>query len=310
MAQQLLRRPNPQAETGFECPLCGLLVDTAPYQFSSEGQESLIYLCQDCDFLFGRPVFIPDQQQRQMDSISDAELYDSGALKFLHRKLILKREVRAVRSILGSGVHRVLDIGCGTGWTSAFWRDNGFDVTGLEPSPSRRAVAQERYGLSVIGDYLEDAKIDQVYDLVILRHIIEHFASPRDLLEKAASLVAPGGLVLIVVPNIRCLGRYFFDTYWTWVFPWHCNFFSPRSVGMLAKAASLRQIHVWQTSSPMYYHESFQRRFPYVPIKKVFNLFGPIGMLCFSPLAITATVFGLGDNLSLLASKDGISEQT
>lgn len=303
MPQLLQRRHTSYVEDSVLCPLCGQLVDIAPYQYSKDSQKSLIYLCKSCCFLFGRPVFISEQNQRQMDSIDDAELYNSAALRFLHRELNLKREIRAVRSILGPGTHRVLDIGCGTGWTSAFWQKNGFHVTGLEPSSTRRAVAQERYGLTVIGSYLEDTNNDQKYDLVILRHIIEHFESPKDLLAKAADMVADDGLLLIILPNINCLGRYIFDTYWTWVLPWHCNFFSPIALETLTRNIGFKQIRSYQTPSPLYYQESFLRRFPSSFFKKIFSMISPAGMLVFSPLIAIGWLIGLGDNLCVIAKK-------
>jgi SAM-dependent methyltransferase len=303
MPQELQRCLSSKTIKSSNCPLCGKPVVNAPYLFTREGVESLIYACKGCDFLFGRPVFIPEQNQRQMDSIADAELYNSKLLRLLHRELILKREVRKVRSILGGGQHRVLDIGCGTGWTSAFWRDNGFDVTGLEPSAARRAVAQEKYGIPVIGDYLEDAEIDQQFDVVILRHIIEHFESPADLLSKAAEFVAPGGVLLVVVPNIKCLGRYLYDTYWTWVLPWHCNFFSPHSLQVLIEGVGFQVAKSYQTPSPMYYQESLLRRFPASGLKKNFQAISPLGMLVFTPLIATGLLVGLGDNLCAIARR-------
>ena len=304
MPQEFQRCLSLNAKSGSTCPLCGTSVVNAPYRFLKAGRESQVYSCEKCDFLFGRPVFIPEQSQRKMDTITDAELYNSKLLRLLHRELILKREVRKVRSILGKGHHRVLDIGCGTGWTSAFWRDNGFDVTGLEPSAARRTVAQEKYGIPVIGSYLEEVEIEEQYDLVILRHIIEHFEEPRDLLEKAARFVAPDGLLLVIVPNIKCLGRYLFDTHWTWVLPWHCNFFSPRSLQVLVQSVGFNNIKSYQTPSPMYYQESLLRRFPVPFLKKCFQAISPAGMLAFSPFIAAGLLFGLGDNLCAITRRN------
>lgn len=304
MMHGLQRRRPATIEPGLQCPLCGVASTEAPYVYHQEAGVTAVYACQKCDFMFGRPVFIPELSQRQMDSIADAELYGSSLLKSLHRVLNLKREVERVRSLLGPGAHSLLDIGCGTGWTTRFWKEQGFDVTGLEPSAARRKIAQERYDIPVIGTYLEDAIVEEKFDLVILRHLIEHFADPRELVQKAAGFVAPGGVMLIIVPNINCLGRYLFDTNWTWVLPWHCNFFSPRSVKRLVESVGLRLAMSWQAPSPMYYHESFLRRLPHKLARKFFGLLGPAGMLLFTPLALVALVFGVGDNLSALAIND------
>jgi len=301
MSKDLLRRQLSTIDPGFPCPICSAMCVIAPYEYHREDVVTAIYGCSSCDFLFGRPVFISEQDQRQMDSIADAELYESNLLKTLHRYLNLNREVRKVRKILGPGQHRLLDIGCGTGWTTQFWNEKGFDVTGLEPSRSRREIAEGKYGFPVIASYLEDARVEGKYDVVVLRHIIEHFADPKGLVNKAASFVAPGGVMLIIVPNIRCLGRTLFDTNWTWVLPWHCNFFSPCALRCLVEQVGFKVLSSWQTPSPMYYHESFIRRFSYPSVKKFFSLFGPVGMLFFSPLALAGLVIGKGENVSVIA---------
>jgi SAM-dependent methyltransferase len=44
---------------------------------------------------------------------------------------------------------------------------------------------------------------DGPWDLVILSHVIEHFADPRALVERAVANMSHGGLILIEVPNDR-----------------------------------------------------------------------------------------------------------
>ena len=51
--------------------------------------------------------------------------------------------------------------------------------------------------------------------------------------DKIRSFLKPDGLVLMVVPNIDCLGRRLFETNWAWILPWHCNFFNPSSAQRL-----------------------------------------------------------------------------
>lgn len=308
MGQILKKRQKTAISPGCPCPICSELAFEAPYSYSRDGCDVAIYYCKKCDFLYGRPVFISDENQRQMDSILDAELFESPPLRWLHRELILKREIKNVREILGDGAHRLLDIGCGTGWTTQVWKECGFDVMGLEPSASRRSMAEERYGIPVIGEFLENANIEERFNVVILRHIVEHFADPKELVKKASSLVTPGGLLLVVIPNIRCFGRYIFDTNWTWVLPWHCNFFSPHSLNRLIEQIGFRTVKTWQSPSPMYYHESFLRRFPYSPVKKALGIFGSVGMLFFSPMALAGLIAGLGDNLSVIATAKLLSE--
>lgn len=63
----------------------------------------------------------------------------------------------AIREIVPSG-SRVLDVGCGTGWTAKELRDKkGCEVIGVEPNESR-AEAARSLGIQVHVGYLEDLR--------------------------------------------------------------------------------------------------------------------------------------------------------
>lgn len=42
---------------------------------------------------------------------------------------------------------------------------------------------------------------DRTYDIVIMSHVLEHFTDPAGLMEQVARALAPGGVVIIEVPN-------------------------------------------------------------------------------------------------------------
>jgi len=85
-------------------------------------------------------------------------------------------------------------------------RDRGWDVLGIELSPHAAAVARERFGLTVHeGDFgaidLEPASFDAITMLDVLEHLYEPSAS----LQRARSLLRPGGVLMVVLPNDRNL---------------------------------------------------------------------------------------------------------
>jgi methionine biosynthesis protein MetW len=109
-----------------------------------------------------------------------------------------------LRSFLPSGV-RVLDVGCGTGSMTNivnYGKDN--IVSGIEPDETRAAIARSR-GIEVFCGALteEYCQIQQQnFDVIILADVLEHVADPALLLDFAARLLNPGGIVLISVPNV------------------------------------------------------------------------------------------------------------
>ena len=212
-----------------ECPTCCIPTNTVHYRYQHSSGESFIFRCPACTLEFLRPLPLAEITERQMDSVDDAELFHSNLLRTLHHRLIIGPEIRKVRTLLGKRDFSMLDIGCGTGWISRIWADAGAMVTGLEPSETRAAIARQR-GLRVLSCYVEDLSVEETFDLIVIRHVIEHLENPAAILRNLVSRLNPDGLLLIVVPNIDCIGRRLFDTDWTWVLPWHCNFFNPACV--------------------------------------------------------------------------------
>jgi SAM-dependent methyltransferase len=290
-----------KAERALSCPACGTPVTDIAYVYDTGKETSHFFQCSDCTFLFARPVFIPELDSRQMDGIDNAELFNSRLLKSIYINYFIKKEVRALRRAKGEGPLRLLDIGCGTGWTTRVYADHGFEVTGLEPSRIRADYAQENYRIEVACDYIENAEFNQEFDVVVLRHIIEHFADPGMVLRKIRGFLKKDGVVLVVVPNINCLGRYLFETRWAWVLPWHCNFFTPKSLSRFLSSQGFEAFANFQTPSPLYYPGALIRTFPNRLIKLAMGRNRVLAMVLCAPLAIIGKWLGMGDNLNVVA---------
>jgi SAM-dependent methyltransferase len=183
----------------------------------------------------------------------------------------------------------MLDVGCGTCWISALWVQRGARVTGLEPSKARAALARKR-GLRVINSYIEN----------IVRHVLEHLEHPSEILRKLSLRLSRDGILLIVVPNIQCVGRKLFNTDWTWVLPLHSSFISPDSLAALVDRSGYNTIELYQTASPIWYPDSFLRRFP--RLGGILRT-GVLSMLMLSPIALLGNFMGMGDNLTVIARR-------
>lgn len=283
------------------CPACRSLVSDIAYVYQKGEERSDFFHCQDCSFLFARPVLISELGNRQMDGVEHAELFNSQLLKSTYINYFIKKEIRSLLRAKGVGQIRMLDVGCGTGWTTRVYADQGFEVTGLEPSRTRAEYAREKYGIEVVCDYIENAEFKQEFDVVVLRHIIEHFADPGAVLRKIRGFLKKDGVVLVVVPNINCLGRRLFETEWDWVLPWHCNFFTPRSIRSLLKLEGFGVSDFYQTPSPLYYPGALTRTFPNPLVKWLMGRSRVLSMALCAPLAIGGKWLGMGDNLNVVA---------
>jgi SAM-dependent methyltransferase len=284
------------------CPGCAGKLNTVRFSYQEDGRQSFIYGCSHCDLMFAQPVLIPELNDRQMDSVDDAELFNSSLFRWLHERLNINREISAVRKIVGRSNFSLLDIGCGTGWTTNIWQRIGVRVTGLEPSRIRGELAQKRYGFRVISCYVEELESNEMFDVVTMRHVIEHFEDPHAVLEKVGSHLHDDGLLVVVVPNINCIGRYLFEAKWSWILPWHCIFFSPASLATLVERAGFELIKGYQTPSPLWYPDSFFRCFPRLaPVSRLFDRFRALSIVAFAPIVILGYLTGLSDNITMIA---------
>jgi 2-polyprenyl-3-methyl-5-hydroxy-6-metoxy-1,4-benzoquinol methylase len=299
---KLYRKECKSSET-VTCPACQQQVTQVRYAYQQEGYQSVILKCEVCSFMFARPAFIEDLTERQMDSVDDAEMFGSPMLKSIYVKWFLKKELREVRKMVRVKTPALLDIGCGTGWTTFFWKENGFNVHGLEPSVIRSQIAREKYGLEVFNDYLENYDPEKRYDVILMRHSLEHFEKPSNVLTKINALLNDDGVVLLVVPNIDCLGRYLFGTDWQWVLPWHCNFFNPKSTKLILQSAGFADISLYQTPSPLYLFDSLGRKLNTRLFDDLRKKSRAALLLASAPFALLGTVLGMGDNITVVARK-------
>lgn len=103
---------------------------------------------------------------------------------------------------------RVLDIGAGTGGAVRAFRAAGHEAWGVEPSALAVATAGGRGAPWVLVGSLEDADLPAGgWDLIRLSQVLEHVPDPVEMLQRVRMLMAPGGRLVIGVPNIRALAR-------------------------------------------------------------------------------------------------------
>ena len=114
-----------------------------------------------------------------------------------YRLVWLRATVPALRSPGG----RVLDVGAGDGQWQEFLIKAGYRQTvGVEVNPRRLAHARMR-GLTVHPS-LEDATgTGGRFDVIFLWQVVEHVPQSLALIEELLGALAPGGVLIVSVPN-------------------------------------------------------------------------------------------------------------
>ena len=241
--------------------------------------------------------------ERDMDTVDDAEMFGSGIFKWIYERFVLQPEVKSVHRWLPQA-RRLLDIGCGTGWTTAIWKRNGFEVIGLEPSRVRSQIAREKYGLNVFSGHIEELKDQPLFDVAVMRHILEHIEHPVDVLKSIHRQLREGGLLLITVPNIRSIGRYCFRESWQWVLPWHLHFYHPQTLRLLLQSNGFKVLKYYQMPSPLWYPDSFRAWFRDHGLPALGHpAFSILWIIPSLVLVLTGFILGKNDNMTFVVQK-------
>jgi SAM-dependent methyltransferase len=135
----------------------------------------------------------------------------------------------------------LLDIGCGAGAYMQKMRQLGWDVYGIEPSPSAAASAGA-LGISpdrIFVGYADEADWpDASFDLITLSHVLEHLPEPRRTLGNTHRWLRRGGRVRIWVPNVESLESRVFGGLWFGLdVPRHLVHYSPTTIRRLLEGA-------------------------------------------------------------------------
>jgi 2-polyprenyl-3-methyl-5-hydroxy-6-metoxy-1,4-benzoquinol methylase len=101
---------------------------------------------------------------------------------------------------------RVLDVGCANGYLAEVLGTNGCTVSGVEYDAAAAEEARPHLDRVVVGD-LETLDLPAElgtggFDVVVFGDVLEHLRDPLPVLKQARHLLAPGGYVVISIPNV------------------------------------------------------------------------------------------------------------
>jgi SAM-dependent methyltransferase len=147
---------------------------------------------------------------------------------------------------------RLLDLGCGRGDHLAAFAAQGFDVVGVDISPSSDGYR------TIAADLEEDELSSEAgqADYVFSKSVIEHLRKPHRLLDSACKALRPGGRAVIMTPSWEY-------TYWGpfYVDHTHVTPFTACSLATALEIAGFEDIQVG------YFHQlPFVWRYPFLKV--------------------------------------------
>lgn len=114
-----------------------------------------------------------------------------------------------------SAEKRVLDIGAGDGKFLYFMRQLGFETEGTTASAISQKAALDQFGIKLEHTTDIPPRIRSLkFDIITYWHVFEHLDDPAAHVSLWKDILAPGGLIVIEVPNVESLGaRLAFDAW-------------------------------------------------------------------------------------------------
>jgi O-antigen biosynthesis protein len=165
-------------------------------------------------------------------------------------------------SLVGAN-NRVLDVGCSTGYLAKALGERGNLVSGIEYDQASADKARPFLVDLVVGDLeapeIFDSFVDSSFDVLVFGDVLEHLRDPLPVLRRARRLLAPGGSVVISVPNIAhgdvrlSLLAGHFDYRDTGLLDvTHVRFFTRENLDRFLRDAGFTTVDVRTTTAPLF----------------------------------------------------------
>jgi SAM-dependent methyltransferase len=117
------------------------------------------------------------------------------------------RERKEILPLLPQKVDKILEVGCGSGATLAYLKDNGYCqwTAGIELFPEAAKIAKERLDFLYEGN-VESARLPfekSSFDVILCLDVLEHLVNPEAVVSYLHTLLVPGGVIIASIPNVR-----------------------------------------------------------------------------------------------------------
>ena len=244
-----------------DCPVC----DGNAAQPHWHKGELRIVRCAQCGMVYANPVASEMATGTFYDEAGKDYYLSPAKLESDYADVRFERELRLFRKHCPRGA--VLDVGCSSGAFLFQLRKRwpaDYQILGTDVSGPPLDYAESRGVPVVRGDFLahdfDNVTTGQTkatphpvplpigwgeggrrpsegtlaaFDAVTLWAVTEHLAEPRRFLEKAHSLLTPGGLCFVLVPNLRSLAVRLLGVKYRYVYAQHLNYFSAQTLSRL-----------------------------------------------------------------------------
>jgi SAM-dependent methyltransferase len=230
------------------CPYCShsasFFVSSTDLNRKTTDAVFQYYQCDSCGLVFMHPI------------PADMAPYYAGGYQEIPKDLaelrrIAKEETYRLEPILKyKSKGELLEIGPWIGIFGSNAKDAGFNVTAIDIDQKCVDFLNDTVGIKAIQSAnpsatLAHLQLEQKFDVIALWHSLEHLPEPWLVVERAAQSLAPGGILLIAIPNIESYEFSFLKGGWIHLdAPRHIYFYPGQSLVDLCQRHGLNRLEV------------------------------------------------------------------
>ena len=183
------------------------ILDKCPWGGDSSEYFSFIYKdfmgcdivkCKKCGIVFAKRRLNKSGLSKYWeDYLSRVHKHDDDMN--IKRKKMYQIDFNFINNYCSHG--KVLDVGCSNGDFMTFFENKGYDTYGIEFGTEAAELAMINHKVKC--GILPDMKIDEKFDLIVFRGVLQYFPDVKRYLSKALDLLSDKGFIFITAqPNM------------------------------------------------------------------------------------------------------------
>lgn len=229
------------------CPLCGNGEISPFHEITSYSNHFKVDRCSACGFIFMNPRFTQETLrgfygEDYYRGKAEYAYYDErGAERYA--RYVWDARIAFIMKYIRAG--RILDIGSAFG---GFLRASvpHFEPSGIEFSEYAGNYARKRMGSQIHVGTLADHNFPRDYFLVItMIEVLEHLASPAEVVKECHKLLQKGGLLVIQTANMDGIQAKIQGKKYAYYMPGHVSYFTKKNLVSLLKRSGFGRIRVY-----------------------------------------------------------------
>ncbi len=183
------------------CPLC----ESDTYKVVKRINKFKIVQCRGCCFVYVVNPFSITYNYNECNELQDESVKKNAHPRYRHLQMVKL----ITQKCNGRKEYSVLEIGSGKGELGHLLsKEPNIMYQGFEPSHIRYTLCKKK-NLSVTYGQFEPSKYTNKADAIIMDNVLEHVMEPTQLIKETIDSLNKGGILIIAVPNVHDVRRFF-----------------------------------------------------------------------------------------------------